>query len=99
MVKINRHNPGNSYYSPDNIDNIESFFTSKRREVNNMKKWVALVMALSFALSVTSVTLAQDAEQFQFRSGDKIRMEDAKKKGTFERMQEKKQEQAPAEKK
>jgi len=28
-----------------------------------------------------------------------MRMEDAKKKGTFERMQEKKQEQAPAEKK
>jgi len=64
-----------------------------------MKKWVALIMALSFALSVTSVTLAQDAEQFQFRSGDKIRMEDPKKKGTFERMQEKKQEQVPAEKK
>ena len=50
-----------------------------------MKRWVALIMALSFVLSVTSVTLAQDAEQFQFRSGDKIRMEDPKKKPTVKK--------------
>ncbi len=56
-----------------------------------MKKWVALIMALSFALSVTSITLAQDAEQFQFRSGDKIRMEDPKKKPTVKKKASNKQ--------
>jgi hypothetical protein len=74
IVRINRHYPKNSYYSFDNIDKIELSLTSKRREVNNMKKWVALIMALSLPLSVISVTLAQDPEQFKFRSGDRDRM-------------------------